>query len=76
MALYIHVYSKDKSFDSKMYWRCEDRTCKGRLVMQSNNPVKMTSHTTHGPNKFEAEVQKPMGRLKEAASSSQEPLVA
>ena len=45
-----------------------DRTCKGRVIMQSNNPVKKTSHTLHGPSKFEAEEQKSMARLEEAAS--------
>ena len=42
MELNGFVYKKDKSSNSKVYWRCEERTCKGRVVMQSNNPVKMT----------------------------------
>ena len=73
MELIGFVYHKDRSAKSKVYWRCEDRTCKGQVVMKDNNPVKMTAHTTHGPCKFEAEVQKPMARLKIVASSSQEP---
>ena len=49
MELNGFVYNKDKSSDSKpkVYWRCEDRTCKDRVVMQSNNPVKMTSLSQH-----------------------------
>ena len=43
------------------------------MVMRDENPLKMTANTTHGPCKFEAEVQKWMARLKDAASSSQEP---
>ena len=38
------VYSKDKSFDSKMYWRCKDRTCKGRVIMQSSVLVEFLSN--------------------------------
>ena len=40
--------------------------------MQSNNPVKMTSHTLHGPRKFEAEVQKSMVVLVEFSMSFEE----
>ena len=45
MELNGFVYNKDRSSDSKpkVYWRCEDRTCNGRVVRQSNNPVQMTS---------------------------------
>ena len=49
-----YVYNKDRSAERKVYWRCEKRTCKGRVVIKDNNPVKMTTHTTHGPCKLEA----------------------
>ena len=67
------VYNKDRTVESKVYWRCEDRKCKSRIVMDGENLVKVSAHTTHGPCQFEAEVQKSMSRLKEAASASQEP---
>ena len=67
------VYNKDRTVESKVYWRCEDRKCKGRIVMNGENLVNMSAHTTHGPCQFEAEVQKYMSRLKEAVSASQEP---
>ena len=40
MELNGYVYNKDRSAESKVYWRCEDRTCKGRVVIKDNNPVK------------------------------------
>ena len=43
MELNGFVYNEDKSSDSKVYWRRGCRTC--RMVMQSNNSVKITSHT-------------------------------
>ena len=46
------VYNKDRTVESKIYWRCLDRKCKGR------NLVKVSAHTTHGPCNFETEVQK------------------
>ena len=73
MELNGYVYNKDRSAESKVYWRCEERTCKGRVVIKDNNQVKMTTHTTHGPCKLEAKVQKSMARLK-ATSSSQSSL--
>ena len=52
------VYNKDITVESKMYWRCEDRKCKGRIVMNGENLIKVSAHTTHGPCQFETEVQK------------------
>ena len=74
MELNCYVYNNDRSAESKVYWRCDERTCKGRVVIKDNNPVKMTTHTTHGPCLFEAQVQKSMTSLKEATSSSQSSL--
>ena len=62
--------------ESKIYWLCEDRKCKGRIVMDGGILGKVSAHTTHGPCQFQAEVQKSMCRLKEAASASQEPPAA
>ena len=42
MELNVYVYNKDRSADSKVYWRCEDRTCKDRVVVKVNYPVKTT----------------------------------
>ena len=58
MELNGFLYNKDRNFQSKIYWRCEDRKCKGRVVMNGENPEKMSAHTTHGRCMFEAEVQK------------------
>ena len=54
------VSNKDKTVESKIYWRCEDRKCKGRIVMNGENLVKVSANTTHGLCQFEAEVQKSM----------------
>ena len=59
------MYNNDRTVESQVYWRCEDRKCKGRIVMNGENLVKVSAHTTHGPCQFEAEVQKSMSRLKE-----------
>lgn len=58
MELNGFLYNKDRAIESNLYWRCEDRQCKGRVITLDNIPVKTTSHTTHGPCKFEGEVQK------------------
>ena len=67
------VYNKDETVESKIYWRCKDRKCKGQIGMNGEILPKMSAYTTHGPCQFEAEVHKSMSRLKEAASASQDP---
>ena len=27
------MYNKDRTFESKVYWRCEDRKCKGQNII-------------------------------------------
>ena len=44
-------YGKDKQMDTKIYWKCDDRACKGRVVTSSGEPViilKETPHNLHG----------------------------
>ena len=47
------MYNKDRTVESKIYWRWEDRKCKGRIAVNGENLVKVSAHTTHGPCKFE-----------------------
>ena len=57
------VYSTDKSFDSKVYWRCKDRTCKGRVVMQSSVLVEFsTSFNEFLPNSAKWSVDEMVSR--------------
>ena len=63
-------YGKDKQMDTKIYWKCDDRACKGRVVTSSGEPViilKETPHNLHGPSVAQIEVKKSLARMKEAA---------
>ena len=53
MAFKGFQYGKDKQMDTKIYWKCDDRACKGRVVTSSGEPViilKETPHNLHGPS--------------------------
>ena len=63
------VYNKDRTLESKIYWRREDRKRKGGIVMNEETLVKLSAYTTHGPCQFKTEVQISMS----AASASKEP---
>ena len=73
MELNDYLYNQDRKVKNKLYWRCEDRQCKGHVITTDGIPLKTTSQTTHGPCKFEVEVQKSIARLKEHTTASQEP---
>ena len=40
------VYNKDRTVESKIYWRCEDRKCKGRIVMNGENHMPIRNRGT------------------------------
>lgn len=70
-----YTYGKDReSADScKIYWKCDDRKCKGRLITDSSDSVlKLTEHNMHGPDYASSVIQQSVARLKIAASVSQE----
>ena len=51
MAFKGFQYGKDKQMDTKIYWKCDNRACKGRVVTSSGEPVtilKETPHNLHG----------------------------
>lgn len=78
MSLNGYIYTKDRQNDTeagiKIYWRCENRECKGRAQTLNDAYLQGSerAHDMHAPSKQEAEVQKAMARLKDAAASSQE----
>lgn len=70
-----YQYGRGKEIGQKIYWKCEDRTCKGRLITDTAEQaavLKETPHTAHGPNMADIEVKKSLARLKEAASQGQD----
>ena len=59
----------------KIYWKCDDRECKGCVVTSSGEPVtilKETPYNLHGPNVAEIEVKKSLARMKEVAAQGQD----
>ena len=77
MAFKGFQYGKDKQMDTKIYWKCDDRACKGRVVTSSGEPViilKETPHNLHGPSVAQIEVKKSLARMKEAAAQGQDAL--
>lgn len=68
-------YGKDKQMDTKIYWKCDDRACKGRVMTSSGEPVtilKETPHNLHGPSVAQIEVKKSLARMKEVAAQGQD----
>ena len=46
------VYNKDRTIESKINWRCEDRKCKGRIVMvKILLKCQLTQHMGHANSK-------------------------
>ena len=75
MAFKGFQYGKDKQMDTTIYWKCDDRACKGRVVTSSGEPViilKETPHNLHGPSVAQIEVKKSLARMKEAAAQGQD----
>ena len=58
------VVNKERTVESKIYWRYEDRKLKGLIIMNGEILAKMSAYTTHVSCQFEAEVQISMSRLK------------
>ena len=56
----------------KIYWRCENRNCKGRITTVNDVTIRETAHDMHIPSKQEVEIQKSMACLKEITGTSQE----
>ena len=68
-------YGKDKQMDTKIYWKCDSRACKGLVVTSSGEPVtilKETPHNLHGPSVAEIEIKKSLARMKEVAAQDQD----
>ena len=53
-------YTKDRQTDTepafKIYWRCENRNCKGRITTVNDVPICETAHDMHIPSKQEVEI--------------------
>ena len=61
--------------DTKIYWKCDDRAWKGRVVTSFGEPVtilKETPHNLHGPSVAEIEVKKSLARMKEVVAQGQD----
>ena len=68
-------YCRDKKVEQKIYWKCDDRSCKGRIITTAGEPVsiiKETPHSAHGPNVAQVEVKKAMARMKDIAAQGQD----
>ena len=50
------VYVRDGTSNSKVYWRCEDRSCKGRAITEGDAFVKQTGEHAHSPDPVNVEV--------------------
>ena len=75
MAFKGFQYGKDKQMDTKVYWKCDDRAVKGRVVTSSGEPVtilKETPNNLHCPSVAEIEVKKSLARMKEVAAQGQD----
>ena len=65
-------YTVDKLRESRGYWRCEDRDCKGRAVTLDKEVIKTSEHM-HGLSGHTTKAQKSKMELRKEASSSMAP---
>ena len=70
---YIYSIDREDKKTEKIYWKCENRACKGRLITGTANSVlKRKIHDQHEPDIARVEVQKCVARIRATASVSQE----
>ncbi|XP_021365180.1 uncharacterized protein LOC110457985 [Mizuhopecten yessoensis] len=55
-------YCKDREYKEKMYWKCTNRLCGGRIITLEHIVVKETEHSLHGPDHGEVKKNLSMAR--------------
>ena len=64
-------YHHDRVNGDLEYWKCEDRSCRGRAVTNKRDIVSVSEHA-HGPNQAETVIQKAVGSIKSSSESTHE----
>ena len=65
-------YTLDRKCGDLEYWRCENRACKGRVVMDKRQIFSDSDHI-HGPDTAATAIQQSVSRIKMSASQSYDP---
>jgi hypothetical protein len=73
VSLEGYIFSKDKSDEKtgKTYWKCELRSCRGRLITNHDNRILKESEHNHGPDHPLVDLQMVVARIKDRASTSE-----
>ena len=64
-------YHRDRVKGDREYWKCEDRSCKGRAITKNRDIVSVSEHA-HGPNQAETVIQMAVGSIKSSFESTHE----
>ena len=65
-------YHCDRANGDREYWKCEDRSCRGRAVTNQRDIVSVSEHS-HGPNQAESVIQRSVGSIRSSSESTYEP---
>lgn len=52
-----YIYVKDGKSGEKTYWRCADRSCKGRAITEGQSFIKRSREHIHAPDPAKLEVK-------------------
>ena len=72
-----YIYQKDKAGkEGKVYWRCVDRRCQGRVTTQDERSIISSKEHNHAGDAAQVEVQKCRDSMKRNAIDTEETLAA
>jgi hypothetical protein len=73
LAFQGYRYTKEKKANEhKIYWRCENRDCKGRVTTVDDVVVKSSEHNMHAPDLGLTQVKMSVSRMKGHAGDTRE----
>ena len=61
-------YHRARVNGDREYWKCEDRSCRGRAVTNKREIVSVSEHA-HGPNQAETVIQKAVCSIKSSSET-------
>ena len=70
LALHGYCYTQNRTENQRVYWRCDDRLCRGRAVSIGQNGTATQDHH-HAPNTAEVKIKIQKSKMKSATDSTE-----
>ena len=74
LLLDVFRYTQDKILNTTIYWKCENRSCLGRVIQYGSNPSSMKKPHNHDDGEMKCKAEEFRTNLKRRIEDSSQPV--